>query len=148
MVFIYVLQEDFIAKTFYSSSGQCQPQFNLIFCGRKGHSKILLGTAEFPVPGHWHQGLPRCVILAGVIAWGWVEGQVVSEDGREGSKQAAAALCIDPGRLSAPLPLRSCQWLSGKSLSLDSRSQILFSIEAFASQIHSKSSHQEVFPRR
>lgn len=25
MVFIYVLREDFIAKTFYFSSGQCQP---------------------------------------------------------------------------------------------------------------------------
>lgn len=84
-----------LLKRFILALDNVSLQFNLIFCSRKGHSKILLGTAEFPVPGHWHQGLPRCVIPAGVIAWGWVEGQVVSEDGREGSKQAAAALCID-----------------------------------------------------
>lgn len=52
---------------------------------------------------------------------------------------------IDPGRLSTLLPVRSCQWLSGTSLNPGSKNQILFSIEAFTSQIHSKSSPRQEF---
>lgn len=56
------------------------------------------------------------------------------------------AHCINQGRLWTPLPVRSCQRISGTSLKPGSRRQILFSIEAFTSQIHSKSSpHQEFF---
>lgn len=61
-------------------------QFSLIFCGRKDHVKTLSGKVEFPMPGHWHLGPARCVNPVGVIAWGVVEEQVISEDGREGSK--------------------------------------------------------------
>lgn len=42
-------------------------QFSLIVCGRKDHAKILSRMAEFLKPGHWHQGLSRCVIPAGVL---------------------------------------------------------------------------------
>lgn len=52
---------------------------------------------------------------------------------------------IDLGRLSTLLPVRSCQWVSGMSLSPGSKNQILFSVEAFTSQIHSESSPQEFF---
>lgn len=45
-----------LLKCFILVLDNVSPQFSLIFCGRKDHSKILQGTAEFPMPGHWHGG--------------------------------------------------------------------------------------------
>lgn len=75
-----------LLKHFILALNTVSLQCSLMFCGRKDHAKILSRKAEFPMPDHWHQWLPRCVIPEGVIAWWWVEEQVISEDGREGGK--------------------------------------------------------------
>lgn len=78
-----------------------------------------------------HPWRSYCLVVGGGAGnlWGW-----------EGRWQISSSGTLhQPRRLLTPLPVRSCQWISGMSLNPGSRSQNLFSVEAFTSQIHSKS---------